>query len=157
MPERIVCVWMTVSSCRMPGWSLQLTKWEIVGLISLAQPKFHLFKSKILHISPSLSWIKKSLSNPYAFTRLHVVFVLVRASGHSLPPCHDKLQFKCGDGSCVPRLKVCDGPEHCVDGSDEQNCGQRPSRDLTSSQQSKLSLFTVLTFSPAWDTHLFTF
>ncbi|XP_036971783.1 low-density lipoprotein receptor-related protein 8-like [Acanthopagrus latus] len=44
------------------------------------------------------------------------------AAGHSLPPCHEQLEFKCGDGSCVKKLSVCDGHRDCEDGSDEHRC-----------------------------------
>ncbi|XP_051232632.1 low-density lipoprotein receptor-related protein 8 [Dicentrarchus labrax] len=45
------------------------------------------------------------------------------AAGHSLPACHEQLEFRCRDGSCIPRLSVCDGHKHCEDGSDEHRCG----------------------------------
>ncbi|GAA6232891.1 low-density lipoprotein receptor-like isoform X1 [Lates japonicus] len=44
------------------------------------------------------------------------------AAGHSLPACHEQLEFRCSDGSCIPRLKLCDGHKHCGDSSDEQHC-----------------------------------
>ncbi|XP_076583327.1 low-density lipoprotein receptor-related protein 8-like [Chaetodon auriga] len=43
--------------------------------------------------------------------------------GHSLPACHEQLQFRCSDGSCIPSLSVCDGHTDCEDGADEQRCG----------------------------------
>uniref|UniRef100_UPI0037E90A9B low-density lipoprotein receptor-related protein 8-like n=1 Tax=Semicossyphus pulcher TaxID=241346 RepID=UPI0037E90A9B len=43
-------------------------------------------------------------------------------SGHSLPSCHEQLEFRCSDGLCIPRLSVCDGRKHCADGSDEHHC-----------------------------------
>ncbi|KAG7514296.1 low-density lipoprotein receptor-related protein 8-like [Solea senegalensis] len=44
------------------------------------------------------------------------------AAGHSLPSCHEQLEFTCRDGSCIQRLKLCDGQTDCEDGSDEQHC-----------------------------------
>ncbi|XP_062280416.1 very low-density lipoprotein receptor-like [Scomber scombrus] len=46
------------------------------------------------------------------------------AAGHSLPACREQLEFRCSDGSCIPRLKVCDGQTDCEDGSDEHYCGE---------------------------------
>lgn len=45
------------------------------------------------------------------------------AAGHSLPACREQLEFRCSDGSCIPRLSVCNGHRDCEDGSDEQRCG----------------------------------
>ncbi|XP_044056531.1 low-density lipoprotein receptor-related protein 8-like isoform X2 [Siniperca chuatsi] len=45
------------------------------------------------------------------------------AAGHSLPACHEQQEFRCRDGSCIPRLSVCDGHTDCEDGSDEVRCG----------------------------------
>ena len=40
-----------------------------------------------------------------------------------LPPFPILGDFKCKDRrSCVPRVLVCDGRSHCLDGSDEVNC-----------------------------------
>ena len=36
--------------------------------------------------------------------------------------CNLEVNFKCSDGTCVPRYAVCDGLEICLDGSDEKNC-----------------------------------
>ncbi|XP_032382549.1 very low-density lipoprotein receptor isoform X2 [Etheostoma spectabile] len=43
--------------------------------------------------------------------------------GHSLPACHEQLEFRCSDGLCIPRSEVCDGHTDCKDGSDEHHCG----------------------------------
>ncbi|KAL7397623.1 hypothetical protein ABVT39_025109 [Epinephelus coioides] len=45
------------------------------------------------------------------------------AAGHSLPACHEQLEFRCSDGSCIPTLSVCNGHRDCEDGSDEHRCG----------------------------------
>ncbi|XP_074525130.1 low-density lipoprotein receptor-related protein 8-like [Halichoeres trimaculatus] len=49
-------------------------------------------------------------------------FHILGASGHTLPTCHEQLEFRCSDGSCISKLSVCDGHKHCADGSDEQRC-----------------------------------
>ncbi|XP_041647325.1 low-density lipoprotein receptor-like [Cheilinus undulatus] len=54
-----------------------------------------------------------------SLTRIHIQGV----SPHSLPSCREQQEFRCNDGSCIPRLNVCDGHKHCVDGSDEHRCG----------------------------------
>lgn len=67
-----------------------------------------------------------------------MLFVLARASGgagESLRSCNEQLEFGCSDG-----------PARCEDGSDEQSCGERGSRDRTSSPQRKLSPLTAQTF-----------
>lgn len=43
--------------------------------------------------------------------------------GHFLPTCDKQLQFRCGDGTCIPEQNVCDGRTDCQDASDEQSCG----------------------------------
>ncbi|KAK1897457.1 Low-density lipoprotein receptor [Dissostichus eleginoides] len=40
----------------------------------------------------------------------------------SLHACHQQRGFSCSDGSCIQRLRVCDGHKDCEDGSDEQRC-----------------------------------
>ncbi|XP_061884070.1 low-density lipoprotein receptor-related protein 8-like [Entelurus aequoreus] len=57
-----------------------------------------------------------------SFITLH--HYLSGAAGHSLLACREHLQFRCKDGSCVLRQKLCDGHSDCEDGSDEQHCGQ---------------------------------
>ncbi|XP_057697780.1 low-density lipoprotein receptor-related protein 8-like isoform X2 [Corythoichthys intestinalis] len=42
---------------------------------------------------------------------------------HTLPACHQQLEFRCKHGSCIPKEKLCDRHKDCDDGSDEQLCG----------------------------------
>ncbi|XP_039985030.1 low-density lipoprotein receptor-like isoform X2 [Xiphias gladius] len=51
-------------------------------------------------------------------------YTLKGAAGHSLRTCHEQLEFRCSDGSCIPRLTFCDGHTDCEDGSDEQHCDE---------------------------------
>ncbi|TKS74382.1 Potassium voltage-gated channel subfamily V member 2 [Collichthys lucidus] len=44
------------------------------------------------------------------------------AAGHTRPSCTEQLEFRCSDGSCIPKLSVCDGRTDCEDGSDEDHC-----------------------------------
>ncbi|KAM8875172.1 low-density lipoprotein receptor-related protein 8-like isoform 2-T2 [Spinachia spinachia] len=46
------------------------------------------------------------------------------AAVHSVPACHQQHEFRCSDGSCIPRPRLCDGHVDCEDGLDEQRCGQ---------------------------------
>ena len=32
--------------------------------------------------------------------------------------------WQCPNEKCIPKLSVCDGEDHCGDGSDERNCGK---------------------------------
>lgn len=48
----------------------------------------------------------------------------VGVSGHFLPTCDKQLQFRCGDGTCIPKQNVCDGRSDCHDATDEQSCGE---------------------------------
>ncbi|XP_070688328.1 low-density lipoprotein receptor-like [Pempheris klunzingeri] len=41
------------------------------------------------------------------------------AAGHG---CHEQLDFRCSNGSCIPRLSECNGHADCEDGSDEHHC-----------------------------------
>ncbi|XP_077574072.1 low-density lipoprotein receptor-like isoform X1 [Stigmatopora nigra] len=50
-------------------------------------------------------------------TRHHII-------AHTLPTCHQQLEFRCKHGACIPREKFCDKHNDCDDGSDEQLCGQ---------------------------------
>ncbi|XP_029004454.1 low-density lipoprotein receptor-like isoform X2 [Betta splendens] len=43
------------------------------------------------------------------------------AAGHVVPRCQ-QVEFRCSDGSCIPRLRVCNGHKDCEDGSDERQC-----------------------------------
>ncbi|XP_029286159.1 low-density lipoprotein receptor-like [Cottoperca gobio] len=45
------------------------------------------------------------------------------AAARSLPACHEQLEFRCSDGSCIQRTRVCDAHKDCEDGSDEHRCG----------------------------------
>ena len=36
--------------------------------------------------------------------------------------CNEADRFKCGDGTCILKDKLCDGRRHCPDFSDEKNC-----------------------------------
>ncbi|XP_023282321.1 low-density lipoprotein receptor-related protein 8-like [Seriola lalandi dorsalis] len=47
---------------------------------------------------------------------------ILGSAGHSLPACHEQLEFRCSDGSCISGLKLCDSHTDCKDGSDEQHC-----------------------------------
>ena len=33
-------------------------------------------------------------------------------------------EYVCDDGMCIPLTFYCDGEEHCLDGSDEKDCGK---------------------------------
>ena len=35
------------------------------------------------------------------------------------------LQYKCDSGQCIGKANVCDGKQHCNDGSDETICGEK--------------------------------
>ncbi|KAI4898140.1 hypothetical protein NFI96_015403, partial [Prochilodus magdalenae] len=51
----------------------------------------------------------------------------------SIRPCKER-EFQCGNGRCVstgPQGVLCDGVNDCGDGSDELNCGTRPSSTLS--------------------------
>ncbi|XP_038147474.1 low-density lipoprotein receptor-like [Cyprinodon tularosa] len=45
------------------------------------------------------------------------------AAAHFPAACNQQLEFKCSDGSCLSRMKLCDGHMDCADGSDEHHCG----------------------------------
>ena len=36
--------------------------------------------------------------------------------------CDPKIQFRCSNGFCIRKWKMCDGVKHCVNGSDEHGC-----------------------------------
>ncbi|KAM9848879.1 low-density lipoprotein receptor-related protein 8-like [Aulostomus maculatus] len=54
-------------------------------------------------------------------TAISQCFVL-GAAGHLLPSCREQLDFRCNDGWCIQRQRVCDQHVDCGDGSDERNC-----------------------------------
>ncbi|XP_054646782.1 low-density lipoprotein receptor-related protein 8-like [Dunckerocampus dactyliophorus] len=56
-----------------------------------------------------------------SFTTLHHIS---GAAGHTPLTCREQLEFRCKDGSCILRQKLCDGHIDCEDGSDEQQCGE---------------------------------
>ncbi|KAL6108128.1 uncharacterized protein ACO6RY_18735 [Pungitius sinensis] len=45
------------------------------------------------------------------------------AAVDSVTACHQQQEFRCSDGSCIPRPRMCDGHIDCEDGSDEHRCG----------------------------------
>lgn len=49
--------------------------------------------------------------------------------GHFLPTCDKQLQFRCRDGTCIPKQNVCDGRSDCQDATDEQSCGHPRCKD----------------------------
>ena len=50
------------------------------------------------------------------------VSIIVRTISADYRPCYPT-ECKCNNGQCIPCGWLCDGNADCVDGSDEQNCG----------------------------------
>ncbi|KAF8363391.1 egg-1 [Pristionchus pacificus] len=46
----------------------------------------------------------------------------------SCPICDAKLAFRCGDGKCLSKMKVCDGNADCAGAEDEAGCADNCSR-----------------------------
>lgn len=40
------------------------------------------------------------------------------------PICNDPSQTACADDTCLATIRFCDGTPDCVDGSDENACGE---------------------------------
>nr|XP_057930105.1 low-density lipoprotein receptor-like isoform X2 [Doryrhamphus excisus] len=56
-----------------------------------------------------------------SFTTLHHIS---GAAGRTPLTCREQVEFRCKDGSCILKQKLCDGHGDCVDGSDERHCGE---------------------------------
>ncbi|XP_016521443.1 low-density lipoprotein receptor-related protein 8-like [Poecilia formosa] len=63
------------------------------------------------------------LGGSFLLIALLILLHIRGAASHSLPACNQQLEFTCSDGSCLSKLKLCDGHTDCADGSDEHHCG----------------------------------
>ncbi|XP_032428334.1 low-density lipoprotein receptor-like [Xiphophorus hellerii] len=63
------------------------------------------------------------LGGSFLLISLLILLHIRGAASHSLPACNQQLEFTCSDGSCLSKLKLCDGHTDCADGSDEHHCG----------------------------------
>lgn len=71
-----------------------------------------------------LAWFFMSLwffFEKYLYMSFHDLFSLKLSFSTGSKLCEGQ-QFTCKKGRCISALSVCDGRNHCGDGSDEDNC-----------------------------------